>query len=355
MAIKSPNQVIIEDEKTGLVSKEYVDNEIEKSIKTPTSITDLNHPQFRKMVSTVKEKKYMKEYETMEKIASVDMENEKKIFLNNAGDTHSAHTHRAYTLSITRLERWLTSQNKAILTLSRKEADNFIYSLIENVIFTDKEGKTHRYYENIKGSPATIRRDIAVISSFYSFLERRHEDVIDRNPFLGTRARPKKEAKKEIIVPNDGEVIEIIKNAPVNKDGVLIMGTAFKVMAYRGLRVGGLNTLTLRDGKFTCQTKGKKQTGEMPNQVIKAIKKQGLGKDPFKDLKTTAIANAFRYVVGRLYKQKSIENKYSVHSLRHYYSVNQYKKNKDIYALKILLGHASISVTELYLKGLKVI
>jgi len=40
--------------------------------------------------------------------------------------------------------------------------------------------------------------------------------------------------------------------------------------------------------------------------------------------------------------------------LRHFYALTEYTKTKDIYNVSKLLGHASIAITEVYLRGLKV-
>ena len=45
---------------------------------------------------------------------------------------------------------------------------------------------------------------------------------------------------------------------------------------------------------------------------------------------------------------------YSAHDFRHYFAVSEYLKDKDIYKLSKLLDHSNISVTEGYLKGLKI-
>lgn len=55
----------------------------------------------------------------------------------------------------------------------------------------------------------------------------------------------------------------------------------------------------------------------------------------------------------QLSAQHKIAEAYSIHDLRHYFAIKHYQENKDIYALKLLLGHASIQVTDHYLKGMQ--
>jgi site-specific recombinase XerD len=43
---------------------------------------------------------------------------------------------------------------------------------------------------------------------------------------------------------------------------------------------------------------------------------------------------------------------YSAHDFRHLYTVTEYRKDWDIYRVSKLLGHVSIQITEIYLRGL---
>ena len=43
---------------------------------------------------------------------------------------------------------------------------------------------------------------------------------------------------------------------------------------------------------------------------------------------------------------------YSVHDLRHFFAVKLYQEHGDIYQVELRLGHASIQVTETYLRSL---
>jgi site-specific recombinase XerD len=43
---------------------------------------------------------------------------------------------------------------------------------------------------------------------------------------------------------------------------------------------------------------------------------------------------------------------YSAHDLRHLYAVTEYRKDRDLYRVSKPLGHASIQVTEKYLRDM---
>lgn len=59
-------------------------------------------------------------------------------------------------------------------------------------------------------------------------------------------------------------------------------------------------------------------------------------------------ANALRLIFRRLKQQLDIDV-LSPHKLRHYYATNIYNKSLDIYLVKELLGHKSITMTQIYL------
>ena len=56
----------------------------------------------------------------------------------------------------------------------------------------------------------------------------------------------------------------------------------------------------------------------------------------------------------KLRNQGKISAAYSAHDLRHYFTVSEDMKDKGIYKLSKLLDHTNISITENYLKWLKI-
>jgi len=97
------------------------------------------------------------------------------------------------------------------------------------------------------------------------------------------------------------------------------------------------------------------QSNPFSKAASKAIKKAGLdGKRPFADLPEDAVRNAFKYAAKKMYAAGALTAPYSVHDIRHYFAIREYRKDKDIYRLKVLLNHASIQVTENYLRGLSI-
>ena len=262
-------------------------------------------------------------------LAGIDYQAEREKFLENASRTQSVHTQTAYRTALRRLDAWAGREKIDLLELTPAQADNFIYSL----------GK-----EQPRAS-ASVRLDISAASSFYTWLHRRHTAV--ENPFRGTKARPAKKPGRETVIPSAEEVEIMIRELPAFE------AAAVSVMAFRGLRAGALPTLTINGEKFAGQSKGKKVEGKLPSAALDAIKAARLPRRrPFAGVLPNTLEKQIARAIGKLCKAGKVQAAYSSHDLRHFYSVTEYRRDKDIHRVSKLLGHASILVTENYLKGL---
>lgn len=258
-------------------------------------------------------------------IGKIDYHEKKALFLSRAL-RRSERTSKAYESALNMLEAWAERKGVHVLEMKATDADVFIDAL--------------------EGSSSTIRLRIAASSSFFTFLDRETEGRI-RNPFRGTKSRPKKKTK-EPEVPTLLE-IEAIKGAVSPA-----IQAAIVVMVEHGLRVGALRSLSIRAGRYSGISKGKDFSGTISDAALEAIKSAHLEtKRPFAGLSEDSVRNAFKYSSGKLAKAGKIKAAYSVHDLRHFFAIGEYRKDKDIYRLKTLLGHASIQVTEIYLKGIE--
>jgi len=259
-------------------------------------------------------------------IERIDYPAKRELFLARCGKK-SVKTESTYRLALDLLDRWADRAGVHVLDMKASHADAFIDSL--------------------EGAPSTVRIRVAAASSLFTFLERETDGRV-RNPFRGTKARPAKKTKAPVVPTR--EELEVIMAAlsPVNQAAVV-------VMMEHGLRVGALAGLYIWNGRYTSTSKGKEVAGEFSEVAAKAIKKAGLdGKKPFAGLAEDSVRNAFKYASGRLFREGKIGAAFSVHDIRHFFAITQYTTDKDMYKLKVLLNHASISVTESYLRGLRV-
>ncbi len=261
------------------------------------------------------------------KLSKVEYDGEKDLFLDTF---KSQDTRDAYCRSINFAEEYATSLDKSILEFTPAEADDFIYS------------------QKVR-SPASIRRDIAALSSFFTFLERRHKGI--ENPFRGTRARPKKKGVRPEAYPSAEEVEYIVSHLPDKKIALIVY-----IMAHRGLRVGAFTELSVRKNNFRTVSKGKEYKGTFSPDIIESIRAAGLSvSSPFADIDTVSLKSKIKYEVEKMFRDGKIKAAYSAHDFRHYYAASEYEKDHDIYRVSKLLNHASIAITETYLKSINVI
>lgn len=264
-------------------------------------------------------------------IARIDYAAEREKFISWAGRDKKRptwHTRRAYTLSMEYLEAWAARRGIPVPCMGPADADDYCADISLGV------------------SHSTARRHIAVASAFFTHLARRHEHI--RNPFRGTKQRPKEKALKDLQIPTAADVAQLVEASSGPLRAAII------IMAQRGLRVGGLPGLSIRDGVFTTTTKGSEHKGKMPPECVEALKAAGLSlRAPFEALSAGAIADRFYRLALQLVEENKIKARYSVHDLRHFFAVNEYQKNKDIIRLRDLLNHSSVTTTERYLRSLK--
>ena len=271
---------------------------------------------------------YMKEEEL---IKQIDYETEKENFFKQCSKTKSSHTKRQYKNGLNKLEEYCRMNNKNILFIKAREADDFITEVNSSEL-----------------SNLSIRALVSSCSSFFSFLERRYPFM--KNPFRGTKTRPPVKNKKRLEVPAKKEIELIIKDI---SDPLVKMAIIFIMEC--GVRVGALPNLEIKNNKYYSYSKGKEVSGKVTDKVIKELKKNNLSFDkPFKNKSSEVIRNIFYRSSKRLYNQGKIKAAYSIHDIRHYFAVTLYKQTKDIELIRQALNHSSIAITGIYLKSLEV-
>ncbi|MDR0473450.1 MAG: site-specific integrase [Treponema sp.] len=313
---------------TGTPAANVQDMAMRIAREAPT-LADLNAEQLEQIARLVMTQKLTQELTAAANLAGIDYQTERETFLNNVGSTGSKHTRRGYAAALARLEAYAERAHISPLELTPARADDFIYSLKGNA------------------AAASVRRDIAACSSFFTWLERRHEGI--KNPFRGTKARPAMQTKKALVIPtNDTEVKKIIAALPA------LEAAAVSVMAFRGLRIGALPGMEITGGRFKARSKGKDISGELPGNALVAIKAANAPdkRRPFVGIKQEALARRIEYYMNKLYQAGKIDADYSCHDFRHFYAVTEYHKDKDIKRVQGLLFHSGIQITDRYLRGL---
>jgi site-specific recombinase XerD len=295
--------------------------------ESPT-LADLSSEQLEQVARVVMAETLKDELRRAAELEKIPYRAERDLFLSRASRTGSAHTRKNYQAALDRLETWSKVQGISPLELTPARADDWIESM-------KADGK----------APATVRLAVSGASAFWTWLERRHVEI--RNPFRGTKARPTKKAKRTLEVPSEKDIALLERSA----EGWL--RAAVVVMGKLGLRAGALPSLSVSGGKYTCHSKGKDLSGKVPDAVRDAILAAELTlRAPFGEKKVEQIEDAFRYLTKKLRAAGQIAGRYSAHDLRHAYAVRFYRETHDIYGLRVAMQHASVSVTETYLRSL---
>ena len=277
---------------------------------------------------------YMKEEQL---IKQIDYKTEKENFFKQCSKTKSNHTKRQYKNGLNKLEEYCKMNNKNILFIKAREADDFITEVNSSEL-----------------SNLSIRALVSSCSSFFSFLERRYPFM--KNPFRGTKTRPPVKNKKRLEVPTKKEIELIIKDI---SDPLIKVSIIFIMEC--GVRVGALPKLEIRNNpagehsfKYYSYSKGKEISWKVTEKVIKLLKQNNLSfNNPFKNKSSEVIRNIFYRSSKRLYNQGKIKAAYSIHDIRHYFAVTLYKQTKDIELVRQALNHSSIAITGIYLKSLE--
>ena len=259
----------------------------------------------------------------------------------------SPHTLRAYTADIEHFLYWLKDVNVAEVNT------NTIRLYLSQIQVFDY-------------SKTTITRKIAALRTFYRFLYR--ERVIEYNPVDGIKSPKKPKRLPSFLNEDEVELVmnQIEPNNPTNARNRAIL----EVLYACGMRVGelcGLNfgNLNLEENEITVFGKGAKERIVLISQRAKdylnkyidefrsqyAIQNENITEDTpvFINLSggrltTRSVDKLFIGLADKL----QLGKKLSPHVFRHSFATKLLEKGADLRVVQELLGHASISNTQIY-------
>jgi site-specific recombinase XerD len=307
---------------------EIVRRVVKKLAHEAPTLADLPEEALQRLAEVVVAEELRDELKKAARLERIDLQAERTAYLQSM-KRGSPHTARSYTAALDAIAVWCARHGIFMLELSPAGADDFIESM-----------KADGF------SPATVRVRVAACSAFYTWMERRHAEV--RSPFRGTRARPKRKPMRTLAVPTAEEIETIIETA-----GPTLLGAAIRTMHMLGVRVGALPSLTIHGDKYATESKGKTITGPISDELKDALSSADLSaRTPLCAVTADALAHRFTYLCARLHDEGKIAAVYSPHDIRHAFAARLYKSTHDIYAVKTALAHASVTVTETYLRSL---
>ncbi|MGR3812330.1 tyrosine-type recombinase/integrase [Jiulongibacter sp. NS-SX5] len=212
-----------------------------------------------------------------------------------------------------------------------------------------------------KLSNTTVNRKIATLRSFYSFLLRKEK--IEINPML--RIKPMKKPQSPPVFIDNTETVKLFDEIEFASDFEGKRDQMVLEMLYgTGIRLAELLTLEINDidlfgSKITVTGKRNKQRvipigASLRQQITSYLSKRQEVAEP--EIQSFILTNkgqkAYPVMIQRLVKKYlskvSTRKKKSPHVLRHTFATHLLNKGADLNAIKELLGHSSLSSTQIY-------
>ncbi len=241
-------------------------------------------------------------------------------------------------------------------------------SVIKKIKLEDIHAFLSYLATTLKSKSATRARKASTIRIFFKYLSQK-EKLIENNPAQNLET-PKKDKRmpKYLSLDESKKLLEVTSNEEDNRNSIRDYAI-ITIFLNCGIRLSELVNINLKDITFSeCKLnvigKGNKERtiylnkacmNAIQDYIQNARPKEGIqynSKDAlFLSERRERISNrTVQYVVKKELQKAGLDTKkYSVHKLRHTAATLMYQYgNIDIRALQELLGHESISTTEIY-------
>ena len=285
---------------------------------------------------------------TIETNNCIDISNTIKVWLTNLeASGKSKATIAAYNRELERLASF--TGNIDITDITTDIVNQFILSDTLNYA---KDG--------VKRSEVTISRAKASIRSFGRFLE--EEGLTEVN--MARHIKIKRSSRSEPLHPTTEEKKQLIKAVTERKGDAaerdlviikLFLGTGIRLSELTGLDI---NDIKLDEKRIIIKAKGGKIETRFVNTKLRRILKTYLRKrrDIITDSQAVFLSNRGTRITTRQIdrrfthwlKWSGINRKLTVHSMRHYFATNLYKRTNNLILVSKALGHRHISTTQIY-------
>jgi len=264
--------------------------------------------------------------------------------------------------------------------LDRKTTKAYISDLNQFKIFVKKSNTKEINKEDLKAyflelskyAPRTIKRKIATLKTFFSYLE--FEEEIDTNPFRKVRTKIKLNtklpntlsiseiksilqyiynSKKRVIDSSNYKYKEIIRNIAVLE---LLLASGIRVSELCSLKI---NNISSDFSLVKVMGKGNKEriipiTNRATQEALEhnySVFKAEIQNTSFMFINrfgNPLSEQSVRFMVKAYAKKAKIERTITPHVFRHSFATLLLEEDVDIRYIQHLLGHSSINVTQIY-------
>ena len=245
---------------------------------------------------------------------------------------------------------------------------SFIHSDIQKICVKDIEKYIGHLHQNFQ--PKTAKRKLASIKSFYNYLE--YKDYINQNPFnkIKTKFREPVILPKAIPLHTIEKLLSTMYNELSNahtryqKKRLLLDIAICETLFATGMRISELCNLKssdveLFDATIRIYGKGKKERIiQIGNSDVLLILKRYKAEHEteirqsgyfFVSSKLTPLSDqAIRRMLKKYCTLASIDLHITPHMFRHTFATSLLEADVDIRYIQEMLGHSSITVTEIY-------
>ncbi len=252
----------------------------------------------------------------------------------------SIHTISAYLRDIEAFQKFLVNTDE-------KLSFDINYSFIRQwIVFLSEK----------KYSKTSINRKIASLKSYFNFLV--NIDKIESSPLKGHKNL--KSSSKIVIPFSEDEIIQVFENFKDSKisdrDKLII-----EIFYSTGLRREELINIKIQDIYFEqglIKILGKRNKERLipvlpilSKNLRKYIENNSCSKYLFetKKLKKLSVSTVYR-LINKYFRLVSSKVKISPHVLRHTFATHMLNNGADINTIKEILGHSSLSSTQIYTK-----
>ncbi len=266
-------------------------------------------------------------------------------FLRNERN-FSEHTVSGYIADMSRLAEFFDKRGlSGPSDLSRQDARVFLLELEESGL-----------------SKRSVARKISCFRSFYSYLIRKKQ--AQKNPWAAISLPKLAKKLPGFLYP---EEIDILLGAPDMKTAAGLRDKAVLEMLYAsGMRVSELVKLNMSDvdkddGEILVSGKGSKERivliGSSAISALKDYIRSGRPKLASKAGNRALFLNrsggrltvrSVERMIQKHLKSGGITKKITPHSLRHSFATHMLERGADLRSVQELLGHASLSTTQIY-------